>query len=236
MEMTSARESVPFLLAVASDLEARAVCGGPAPAGRPWEPMPMASSAGRGLWILVTGVGKAAAAGGVAHALSVRRFRGVISVGIAGSLPGPDAPPLLSVVAATAASFADDGIMTSAGLRDLAAAGFPPFASGGMASPAPLLDVLAPLATRTGVVATVSAGSGTDALAREVAERTGAIAEGMEGAAVALAAERLGVAWGELRVISNTTGERSRQVWDLAGSLEALGRVIGGLGTRLSEV
>ena len=44
------------------------------------------------------------------------------------------------------------------------------------------------------------------------------------------------MAWGELRVISNTTGERSRQVWDLAGSLEALGRVIGGLGTRLSEV
>ncbi len=236
MEMTSAPKSVPFLLAVASDLEARAVCGGPAPAARPWEAVPLPGSPDQGLWILVTGVGKAAAAGGVAHALTLRRFRGVVSVGIAGALPGPDAPPLLSVVAATAASFADDGIRTSAGLRDLATAGFPPFACGEMASPSPLLKALAPLATRTGVIATVSAGSGTDALAHEVAERTGAIAEGMEGAAVALAAERLEAAWGEIRVISNTTGERSRQVWDLAGSLAVLGRVIGGLSTRLGEV
>jgi futalosine hydrolase len=51
----------------------------------------------------------------------------------------------------------------------------------------------------------------------------------MEGAAVALAAVRLGLAFGELRVISNTTGDRARQQWDLKGALARLTDVIGRL-------
>ena len=66
------------------------------------------------------------------------------------------------------------------------------------------------------------------ACAHEVARRTRAVAEAMEGAAVGFTARRLGLATGsapafaELRVISNTTGDRSRQVWDLPRALSRL--------------
>jgi futalosine hydrolase len=73
-----------------------------------------------------------------------------------------------------------------------------------------------------GPIATVATCSGTDAAALEVVRRTGAVAEAMEGAAVVHAARRLNVPAIELRTISNTTGERGRQMWDLARGLAAL--------------
>jgi futalosine hydrolase len=71
-------------------------------------------------------------------------------------------------------------------------------------------------------IATVSTCSGTNALAREIVTRTGAEVEAMEGAAVGLVASRLGVGFAEVRVISNTTGDRGSQQWDLPGALAAL--------------
>lgn len=80
-----------------------------------------------------------------------------------------------------------------------------------------------------GRIATVSTCSGTDAAAGEVVRRTGAIVEAMEGAAVGLVAHRLGVRFGEVRVVSNTTGSRTRQVWDLRGALARLSDVASAL-------
>ena len=62
-----------------------------------------------------------------------------------------------------------------------------------------------------------------DEAARQVVQRTGATAEGMEGAAVALVAVRHALAFAELRVISNTTGRRAGQVWKLPEALARLG-------------
>ena len=45
----------------------------------------------------------------------------------------------------------------------------------------------------------------------------------MEGAAVVHAARRLDVPAIEVRAISNTTGDRDRQQWDIAAALTALG-------------
>jgi futalosine hydrolase len=73
-----------------------------------------------------------------------------------------------------------------------------------------------------GVIATVATCSGTDALAVEVERRTGAIAEAMEGAAVVHAALRLGLPGGEVRVISNSTGDRAKQQWDIARAFAAM--------------
>ncbi|HCT45637.1 MAG TPA: hypothetical protein DF699_10535 [Phycisphaerales bacterium] len=89
--------------------------------------------------------------------------------------------------------------------------------------------MLEPFCTRTGPIATVSWCSGSDACAQGVVERTGAICEAMEGAAVALAARRIdpGIATAELRVISNTTGDRSSQRWALDDSLRSLRAVLG---------
>ena len=87
-----------------------------------------------------------------------------------------------------------------------------------------LLDALR--ADRRGAIATVSQCSGTDAAARAVAARTGGVCEAMEGAAVALAAALHdgSIRTGELRAISNTTGDRSAQVWDLDAALGSLTR------------
>ena len=46
----------------------------------------------------------------------------------------------------------------------------------------------------------------------------------MEGAAVVHAARRLHLPAIELRTISNTTGDRDRQHWDLPGALDAMAR------------
>ncbi|WP_457630278.1 futalosine hydrolase [Oceanithermus sp.] len=59
--------------------------------------------------------------------------------------------------------------------------------------------------------------------AAALARRWGALLENMEGAAVAQAALLFGVAWAELRAISNEAGVRDRQRWDVPGALAALG-------------
>ncbi|MDX9910955.1 MAG: futalosine hydrolase [Phycisphaerales bacterium] len=76
-----------------------------------------------------------------------------------------------------------------------------------------------------GTIATISTCSGTDAGAREVVRRTGAIAEAMEGAAIAQVCAMLSVPFVELRVISNTTGDRAAQHWDMPRAKETLERV-----------
>ncbi|MGA1045489.1 MAG: hypothetical protein ACO3ZY_09835, partial [Phycisphaerales bacterium] len=76
---------------------------------------------------------------------------------------------------------------------------------------------------RVGVIATVATCSGTDRLASEVVRRTGAIAEAMEGAAVLHAARRLGAPAIEVRAISNTTGDRPEQRWEIARAFATIG-------------
>jgi futalosine hydrolase len=205
--------------------------------------------------LVLSGVGKANAAGAVAHALAGTRggYRAVINLGIAGALPALDGPagegsmpayrlPLLAWVLASRSTFADEGLVSPDGFQSLAEMGFPmidePVVAPGCGGPSlglsdalarPLGGVVEARAGREGElggvvapVATVSTCSGTDALAAEVARRTGALAEGMEGAAAGLVCARLGVPFAELRVISNTTGERSRQRWDVRGALAGL--------------
>ena len=60
-----------------------------------------------------------------------------------------------------------------------------------------------------------------------------AVAEGMEGFGVATAAAGAGVAFGEVRTISNLVGPRDRAGWripDALAALTELGRAIGKLG------
>mgnify|MGYP002397437650 CR=1 FL=1 len=151
-----------------------------------------------------------------------------MSVGIAGTLDSGMAG-IGAAVAASSSVFADEGIETPDGFSDCDAMGFPLGEFSGSAPPTDptLLARLAGGADLTATVATVSTCSGTDARARAVRARTGAAAEAMEGAAVGLAAHRLGVPFAELRVISNTTGDRPRQEWRIREALEALGAVIG---------
>lgn len=175
--------------------------------------------------LLVTGVGKANATGALMAAAAGRLYSWAINLGIGGALPRLPAPvPIGQVVLGTLAHFADEGVQTPDGFVPLAHLGFACGINGtDSVEPDPgLVHELAPSADVLGGIATVSVCSGTDALAAQIAGRTGAIAEGMEGAGFLLAAARLGLPAAEMRVISNTTGDRTRQVWDIRTAMARL--------------
>lgn len=228
--LASFQASRRVLFVVAAPLEMRSVLSGIG--ADPTLPTPIWSlvPATPRFDVALIGVGKANAAGGTARLLDSSRHAALISTGIAGSLPSPRGQlPNRSVVVATSCVHADEGMRTPTGFIDLAQMGFPLSDEPGQrhhCSPQ-IIQALRPLADAAGPIATVSICSATDALAQEIADRTGAIAETMEGAAVGLVATRLRVPFGEFRTISNPTGDRSTQTWDLAGALARLSQVLG---------
>jgi len=181
-----------------------------------------------------TGVSKANAAGAIGRVFDPSKHGGVLSIGIAGALPG-SACGLGDVVCSSASIFADEGVQTPDGFETCAQMGFGLFDSqadsklDSIAPDACVVDWLGHHCDHIGPIACVSTCSGTDAGAQKVVARTGAIAEAMEGAAIALAAKRIEptVLVGEVRVISNTTGDRASQQWALDESLETLSDVLG---------
>jgi futalosine hydrolase len=229
-----------LLLVVAAPAEAAAIRAGLGTAGdrigdsaEPW----MTESLAPEIDMIVTGVGKAQAAGGTIWACSRTLYRGVISIGIGGSLAGAagDSPPIGAAILAKRSHFADEGVQTPSEFAPLRAMGFPPgleaggFGADGMPCSAAWAEALLDVCDRAAVIATVSTCSGTDAAAAAVATRTGAAVENMEGAAVAAALSRLPAGsrplFAEIRVISNTTGDRKAQTWDLPRALRRLGVV-----------
>ncbi len=220
-----------ILIAVAAHAEARAVRTawgiGPPPdtPGKVWA----AETGPRGLDLVETGVGKAHAAAAIARVFDPRRHAGVISLGVAGALPGSPLEPGRAVLASRSL-FGDEGLETPDGFLPIDAIGFEAGAFGraGLAPPPAWAGVLGPLCDTAGVVATVSCCSARDDRAAALARRTGAVAEAMEGAAVAASVCRLAdppPAFAEIRVISNTTGDRDAQRWDLAGALGRLSSI-----------
>jgi futalosine hydrolase len=205
-------------------------------------------------WAVRSGVGKVNAALCAERCATGRAFASVINLGVCGTLPIDSATPpaLLDIVLADASVYADEGIAAPSGFTSIDAAGFGPggtprpgvdadFPGMGLPGDAALCSAidaaLAPrgLSARRGAIATVSTCSGIDALARDIAARTGAIAEAMEGAAIAHALARRPrtdgppPAFAECRVVSNTTGDRHKQVWDLRGALDRLAAVAGAI-------
>ncbi len=182
-----------------------------------------------GFDVVLTGVGKANAAGGVARVLDPDRHAGVLNVGIAGLLPQPSGGglDLGSAILSTRSVFADEGIQRPEDFQTFADAGFPLIGSRDDIGPSSeWAGVLAELTDAEGTIATVSTCSATDRQANEIQERTGAIAEACEGAACGVSAFRIGCRFAEIRTISNTTGERNRQRWDIDGALARLEQIL----------
>jgi futalosine hydrolase len=175
------------------------------------------------------GVGKAAAAATLARRLAADPVDAVIGFGVAGVYPRADAPSVGELVLVARETFGDEGVETPGGflsLRDLGLGDDTPLEADA-ALVARVSAALGGLRTVSG--ATVSTCSGTDARARALADRTGAIVETMEGAAIALVCREAGVPWVQLRAISNRTGDRDRAGWDLpraAGVVQAAVRML----------
>lgn len=180
-----------------------------------------------GATVVTGGIGRTNAAAATTEAiLRDGPFDAVVNAGVAGALPG-GGMAIGDAVVASRCIYAEEGLATPSGFADMAALGFPLGDFEG--NVVPVDDrLLARLAEHfgTGPVATVATCSGTDAVAAALVARTGAVAEAMEGAAVVHAARRLRVPAIELRVISNTTGDRDTQTWDLAAAFAVLGSAV----------
>lgn len=216
-----------LLLVVAAPAEALWVARsfGANPPSEDWEKVVLAPRVD----LLRSGVGKSNAAGATGAILAAREHGAVLSLGVAGAYADPDGVPRLaigSVVVATGHLLVDEGVQTPDGFVPLSKVGFATGLSGDavQADPA-MLHALTQSGWAQAPIATVSSCSGTTAQANRIAASTGAWAEGMEGAAVALVAARLGVHYAEIRVISNTTGDRERQQWNLGLALARLAEI-----------
>lgn len=185
--------------------------------------------------IVITGVGKANAAAATARALDPARHARIVSLGVSGALPGGGLE-VGDLVEAEFTVYADEGSWNPDRFLSIAEMGFGPLADlcapgngmDAMSLPcAPALATPVPGIIR-GTIATVSTCSGNDSLAAEIARRSGAIAEDMECAAVAFTAARVapGLPFSALRAISNTTGDRLHQTWDLNLALIRLSDVV----------
>ncbi|MBG83912.1 MAG: futalosine hydrolase [Phycisphaerae bacterium] len=173
--------------------------------------------------VVAGGVGRTNAAASTTRCLlEDGPFSMVISAGIAGILPGNDLE-VGDVLLANECVYMEEGIETPEGFQDLDAMGFPlgEFRGNHVPVDGPLLEKC-PAHLPRGPIATVATCSGTDELASLVEKRTGAMAEAMEGAAVLHAAGLLGVPGLEIRSMSNFTGHRSAQQWDIPKALESL--------------
>ena len=142
--------------------------------------------AGKEVALLRTGVGPVNAAHAVTLFLARERVRAVVGGGIGGAYPG--ALDMLEVACAETETYADLGADSPQGFLDMERLGFAV-----IEREPPLFNRLPlsvyPLARRAHF-ATRTTCTGMDAAAREIALRTGAAVESMEGAAVVHAAPR----------------------------------------------
>jgi futalosine hydrolase len=171
------------------------------------------------------GVGMASSAASTTRSLVTAHLRGApfafaISAGIAGGFAGR--AEIGATVLASRSVAADLGAQSPDGFRLLATLGLGP-------SIAEVdLDLLATLGKAlpeavVGEVLTVSTVTGTaEGAAALLVRRPEAVAEAMEGYAIASAAAQTGAAFAELRTISNSVGARDRESWRITEALGAL--------------
>ena len=217
-----------LLIAVASDGEAKTVLAaidpGVAPLPGEWQ-----SVHGRNFSLVHTGVGKANAAGAVSRELTLalqseRKFAGVLSLGIAGSLRAD--VEIGSVVLGSKLVLADEG-MPFVGGNDWTSLESSGWAKTNFDCPdCEWFQYLRQTVDHFGAIATVSTISGTDQIACDYVRRSGAIAEAMEGAAIAQVCAHIGVACAEYRVISNRCGNRNVNKLDIPTSFRRLTRAV----------
>ena len=178
-------------------------------------------------YVVVGGIGRTNAAVATTTAIHDEGpFDFVISAGVAGSLPDSGLS-IGDIVVASSCFYVEEGLITPDGFQDMKAMGFSlgDFSGNTVPVDSTLLGRLGTIGV-TGSIATVATCSGTDEQAALVADRTCCLCEAMEGAAVVHAARLAGLLAIEIRAISNTTGNRDAQQWDLGLALDNLGTAV----------
>jgi futalosine hydrolase len=182
--------------------------------------------------IEVVGAGPAVAAAGTARLLALAEAAGtpyeaVICAGIAGGFP--TRAPVGATVLAVRSIAADLGAESPGGFLAIDELGFGTSTLPADPNLRKTLKERLPYA-RDGDILTLATVTGTAATAAALAARyPGALAEAMEGYGVASAAALAGVAYAEIRTISNPIGPRDRAAWRLGEALAALTTAAGQL-------
>ena len=183
---------------------------------------------GRPVVVKAAGVGPASAAAVTAQLLTIAGyldhwFDAVICTGIAGGFT--DRVALGGLAVATESIAADLGASSPEGFHSLDELGFGTSRQAADPTLLRLLRTTLPEAV-PGPVLTVSTVTGTAEEKDAVDKRhPDAVAEAMEGFGVATATRRWpGIAFGEVRAISNAVGPRDRASWRIPQALDALRR------------
>ncbi|NUT04103.1 MAG: futalosine hydrolase [Hamadaea sp.] len=194
---------------------------------------------GSAIEVAAVGVGPANAAAGTARRLTLAEaagapYDGVISMGIAGGFA--DVVGLGGLVVATRSIAADLGAQSPEGYLSIDELGF----GRAVSEVDPALHALLRGRLRdavSGDVLTVSTVTGIAGRAQELRLRyPHAAAEAMEGAGVAAAATACGVAYAEIRAISNAIGPRDRAAWQIGAALQALTSAAATIGDSLEAL
>lgn len=178
------------------------------------------------------GVGKINAA--IATCAMIERYQPalVINTGCAGAYSGSGLE-IGDLALATSEILGDEGVETSSGWLDLRAMNLLsaqrgneaiynriPVSNGYVQKAAGLAAALG-IRLTAGSFITLSTCSGTNRRGEELSQRFHAIAESMEGAAVALASLRYGIEYLGIRGISNRVEERNLAAWDMPKAMMA---------------
>lgn len=180
-----------------------------------------------GTFVVASGIGRTnAAAATTAAILSDGPFAWVISAGVAGALPKSNLS-IGDIVVANKCVYFEEGLQTTGGFQNMTKMGFSLGNFNGNEVPVDswMLEKLGSLGI-VAPIATVATCSGTDEHAALVQKRTHCACEAMEGAAVVHAANRVSAPAIEIRAISNTTGNRDSQEWNIELALKNLGDTV----------
>lgn len=165
-----------------------------------------------------TGVGLASAALSVGAFMGISRPSKAVMVGTCGALPGSGLG-VGDLVVASSEVLSELGVVTGAGIgdaRDMDSLGLRQEVSLSEELTAPLLEAGGQVGkTHSGKILTVVGSSSSISRAKARRGRFDALAENMEGYALALAGSQLGFQAGEIRCVSNVAGRRDRSFWAL---------------------
>lgn len=196
-----------------------------------------------------SGIGKAAAAATAVSLLNSCQPEALFLFGCGGAYPEAGLS-IGDLAIASAEIFGDEGVKTPDGFLDLAEIRLPmrrtpeifynawPVSKALHAWASPLLQSHAAgheIKLQSGPFVTVSACTGSTAVATDLAHKTGGLCENMEGAAVALACRQLSTPLLEIRGISNLVEDRDTRRWDLPTGMAAAQTAILELLTRWAE-
>jgi len=173
--------------------------------------------------VLVSGIGLVAAAYAITRQLQLRKYDLVLQAGIAGCFDRQ--LPLGSVVSISRDTLADQGVMEDGTLKTvfdmkLAPENRFPYTKGWLVNPhKEWLKKTGRKAVKAISVNEISTGRKRIAL---LAEKYGAVAESMEGAAFHYACLMEGVPFVQLRGLSNYVGERNKAKWKMKDAIVSL--------------